>query len=68
MKTKKKKKETALFLKDKPHRQVTSGQYQFNARGGTSFVIRRRRGQQDKRIFVSKEVASQSKVCDLYHL
>jgi hypothetical protein len=26
--TKKKKKETALFLKDKPHRQATSGQYQ----------------------------------------
>jgi len=55
MKTKKK---TALFLKDKPHRQATSGQYQFNARGGTSFIIRRRRGQQDKRIYFSKQVAS----------
>jgi len=58
MKTKKKKKETALFLKNKPNRQVTSGQYQFNARGGTSFVIRRRRRQQDKRIFISRQVAS----------
>jgi hypothetical protein len=58
MKTKKKKKEIALFLKDNLHRQAASGEYQFNARGGTSFVIRRRRGQQDKRIFVSKQVAS----------
>ena len=54
----KKKKETTLFLKDKSHRQATSEQYQFNARGGTSFVIRRRRGYQDKRIFVSKQIAS----------
>jgi hypothetical protein len=58
MKTEKKKKKTAFFLKDKPHRQATSGQYQFNARGGTSFVIRRRRGQQDRRNFVSKQVVS----------
>jgi len=58
MKTKKKKKEAALFLKNKLNRQVTSGQYQFNARGGTSFVIRRRRGQEDKRNFIFKQVAS----------
>jgi hypothetical protein len=55
MKTKKKKKETALFLKDNQHRQVTSEQYQFQARGETDVVIRRRRDQQDKRIYLSKQ-------------
>ncbi|MBW2227682.1 MAG: hypothetical protein JRG99_10320 [Deltaproteobacteria bacterium] len=56
MKTKKKKKETAFFLKDKPHRQMTFEQYQFQARGRTDVVIRRRRGEQDKRIYFSKQV------------
>ena len=58
MKTKNRKKETAFFLKDKPHRQMTSEQYQFQARARTDVVIRRRRGQQDKRIFFSKQVES----------
>jgi hypothetical protein len=48
---KKEKKETALFLKDKLHRQMTSEQYQFQARGRTDVVIRRRKGEQDKRYF-----------------
>jgi hypothetical protein len=44
MKTKKKKKATALFFKDKPHRQMISEQYPFQARGRTVVVIRRRGG------------------------
>jgi hypothetical protein len=39
MKTKKKKKETALFLKDNQHRQVSSGQYQFQAQDSTGWIF-----------------------------
>jgi len=55
MKTKNKKKKTALFYRDKPNRQVPSGQYQFQAQDSTGIVIRRRRGKQDKRICFSKQ-------------
>lgn len=63
MKTKKKEKETAFFLKDKPYRRVTSEPCQFQVRDGTTVVIRRRKGKRDKRSFL-KQVASSLKVGD----
>ena len=67
METKQKEKETAFFLKDKPQRQTTSEKYQFHALNGTNFIIRRRRGQHDKRICFSKKVAASLKIGDLWH-
>ena len=65
METKQKKKETAFYLKDKPQRPTTSEKYQFYALNGTNFIIRRRSGQHDKRIYCSKEAAASLKIGEL---
>jgi len=65
METKQKKKETAFFLKNKSQRPKTSEKYQFHALNGTNFIIRRRRGQHDKRIYCSKEAAASLKIGEL---
>ena len=65
METKQKKKETAFYLKDKPQRPTTSEKYQFYALNGTNFIIRRRSGQHDKRIYCSKEAAASLKMREL---
>ena len=65
METKQKKKETAFYLKDKPQRPTTSEKYQFYALNGTNFIIRRRSGQHDKRIYCSKKAAASLKIGEL---
>jgi hypothetical protein len=67
METKQKKKETAFLLQDKPQRPTTSEKYQFHALNGTNFIIRRRRGQHDKRIYFSKKAAASLQIGDLHH-
>jgi hypothetical protein len=55
LKTTNKKKESAIFCRVKINKQVISEQYQTQAQEGINIVIRRRRGEQDKRIHFSKQ-------------
>ena len=54
MEGKNRKKHTIPFRRVKPNRQVLSEQYQTQAQGSIDIVIRRRKGKQDKRIYLLK--------------